>query len=172
VRLWSNPQVFYFPFDFHEECKNNRYENLTLLLNQVQTKLGTTSMCVYVCVWVGIRVCGWVYECVCVYVCVYCRSRVCVSMLYCLFLSLFLFFSLSFFFALFVLLVYVYAGFSDLCVRTLISMCVLSLFFSGLFCDSLTHSLVHTHIYIIHVHMHTFSHSHTLYLSQTRRATS
>jgi len=39
VRLWANPYVFYFPFDFHEECKNNRYENLALLLNQVQSKL-------------------------------------------------------------------------------------------------------------------------------------
>lgn len=36
VRLLNHPDISYIPFDFHEVCKNMKYENLQLLTNESQ----------------------------------------------------------------------------------------------------------------------------------------
>ena len=39
VRLYNNKNLRYIAFDFHEKCRNNRYENLSLLTAQVEEQL-------------------------------------------------------------------------------------------------------------------------------------
>ncbi len=39
VKLQADPNVRYVAFDFHEVCKNNKYENLSILLEQVKDDL-------------------------------------------------------------------------------------------------------------------------------------
>eukprot|EP01119_Soliformovum_irregulare_P024132 TRINITY_DN8582_c0_g1_i1.p1 TRINITY_DN8582_c0_g1~~TRINITY_DN8582_c0_g1_i1.p1 ORF type:complete len:1118 (+),score=325.37 TRINITY_DN8582_c0_g1_i1:40-3393(+) len=38
-KLLNNPNVRYVSFDFHEKCKNNKYENLSQLMDQVEDDL-------------------------------------------------------------------------------------------------------------------------------------
>lgn len=49
VRLFANPNVKYFAFDFHEECKNNNYASLATLVQSLQQDMKTLGFTLVDC---------------------------------------------------------------------------------------------------------------------------
>ena len=43
IKLFNSSDISYFPFDFHEQCKGMKYENIQLLINELKEELENMS---------------------------------------------------------------------------------------------------------------------------------